>query len=92
MTQPVLDFHTKTSQVTQDQIDLKNQLEMHTADLVTEPLSNDSPVLFLDTKETSDNPLLEQMEHQNFLQKIKHLRIMINLLKLHHQQKRNMKL
>ena len=66
MTQAQLDFHTMTSQVTQDQLDLQNQLEMHTADFVTKPLSNDSPVLFLDTKETSDNPLLEQMEHQNF--------------------------
>ena len=85
MTRAQLDFHTMTSQVTQDQIDLQNQFEIHTADLVTKLLSNDSPVLFLDTKETSDNPLLEQMEHQNFPSKIKHLRIMINLLKLHHQ-------
>ena len=44
---------------------------MHTADLVTKPLLNDSPVLFLDTKETPDNPLLEQMEHQNFPSKNK---------------------
>ena len=91
MTQAKLEFHNMSSQVTQEQIDLQNQLEMHTADLITKPLSNDSPVLFLDTKETSDNPLLEQMEHQFFLQKIKHLQIMINLLKLHHQQKRNKK-
>ena len=54
-----------TSQVTQEQIDLQNQLEMHTADLITQPLSNDSPVLFLDTKETSDDPIPDQMEHQN---------------------------
>ena len=38
MTQAQLDFHTMTSQVTQDQIDFQNQLEMHTADLVTKPL------------------------------------------------------
>ena len=44
---------------------------MHTADLVTKPLLNYSPVLFLDTKETPDNPLLEQMEHQNFPSKNK---------------------
>ena len=47
MTQAQLDFHTITSQVTQEQINLQNQLEMHTADLITKPLSNDSPVLFL---------------------------------------------
>ena len=71
MTQAQLDFHTMTSQVTQDKIDLRNQLEMHAADLVTKRLSNDSPVLFLDSKRTSDNPLLEQMEHQNFPSKNK---------------------
>ena len=71
MTHAQLEFHNMSSQVTQEQIDLQNQLEMHTADLITEPLSNDSPVLFLDTKETSDNPLLEQMEHQNFPSKYK---------------------
>ena len=38
---------------------------MHTADLVTKPFSNDSPVLFLDNKEKSDNPLTDQIEHQN---------------------------
>ena len=70
-TQAQLDFHTMTSQKTQDQIDLQNQLEMHTAVLVTKPLSNDSPVLFLDTKKTSDDPLFEQMEHQNFPSKNK---------------------
>ena len=80
-----------TSQVTQEQIDLQNQLEMHTADLITKPLSNDSPVLFLDTKETSDDPIPDQMEHQKIPSKMKHLRIMINLLILLHLQKRNMK-
>ena len=65
MTQAQLDFQNMTSQVTQEQIDLQNQLEMHTADLITKPLSNDSPVLFLDTKETSDDRILDQMEHQN---------------------------
>ena len=83
MTQAQLDFHNMTSQVTQEQIDLQNQLEMHTADIITKPLSNDSPVLFLDTKETSDDPIPDQ--------KIKHLRIMINLLILLHLQKGNMK-
>ena len=71
MTQAQLDFHNMTSQVTQEQIDLQNQLEMHTADLITKPLSNDSPVLFLDTKETSDDPIPDQMEHQNIPSKNK---------------------
>ena len=88
MTQAQLDFHNMTSQVTQEQIDLQNQLEMHTADLITKPLSNDSPVLFLDTKETSDDPIPDQMEHQNIPSKIKHLRVMINLLILLHLQKK----
>ena len=65
MTQAQLDFHNMTSQVTQEQIELQNQLEMHTADHITKPLLNDSPVLFLDTKETSDDPIPDQMEHQN---------------------------
>ena len=104
MTQAQLGFHNMTSHITQEQLDLQNQLEMHTADFITKPLSNDSPVLFLDNKETPDNPLTDQMEHQNvpskinmikwnikiFLQKLKHLQIMINLLKLH--QLRNMRL
>ena len=65
MTQAQLEFHNMTSQVTQEQIDLQNQLEMHTADFITKPLSNDSPVLFLDTKETSDDTIPDQMEHEN---------------------------
>ena len=48
MTQAQLDFQNMTSQVTQEQIDLQNQLEMHTADFITKPLSNDFPVLSLD--------------------------------------------
>ena len=71
MNQAQLDFHNMTSRVTQEQIDLQNQLEMHTADLITKPLSNDSPVLFLDTKETSDDPIPDQMEHQNIPSKNK---------------------
>ena len=45
---------------------------MHTADLITEPLSNDSPVLFLDNKETPDKSLTDQMEHQNIPSKNKY--------------------
>ena len=71
MTQAQLDFHNMASQVTQEQIDLQNQLEMHTVDLITKPLSNDSPVLFLDTKGTSDDPIPDQMEHQNIPSKNK---------------------
>ena len=71
MTQAQLDFHNMTSQVTQEQIDLQNQLEMHTADLITKPLSNYSSVLFLDTKKTSDDPIPDQMEHQNIPSKNK---------------------
>ena len=65
MPQAQLDFHNMTFQVTQEQIDLQNQLEMHTADLITKLFSYDSPVLFLDTNETSDDPIPDQMEHQN---------------------------
>ena len=91
MTQAQLDFHNMTSQITQEQIDLQNQLEMHTADLITKPLSNDSPVLFLDTKDTSDDPPPDAMEHQNIPSKIKHPQIMINLQILLRQRKRNTK-
>ena len=74
MTQAQLDFHNMTSQITQEQIDLQNQLEMHTTDLITKPFSNGSPghVLFLDNKETPDNTLTDQMEHQNIPSKNKH--------------------
>ena len=71
MSQAQLDFHKKTTQITQEQIDLQNQLGMHTTDLVTKPLPNDSPVLFLDNKETPDNPLTDQMKHQNIPSKKK---------------------
>ena len=37
---------------------------MHTTDLITKPLSNDSPVLFLDTKDLPTISSNEQMEHQ----------------------------
>ena len=91
MTQAQLDFHNMTSQVTQKQIDLQNQLEMHTADLITKLLSNDSPVLFI-LKKRLMIPFLIKWNTEIFLQKIKHLRIMINLLILLHQQKRNKKI
>ena len=70
MTQAQLDLYNMTSHITQEQIDLQNQLEMHAADFITKPLLNDSPVLFLDNKETPDNPLTDQMEHQKIPSKI----------------------
>ena len=71
MTQAQLEFHNMTSQVTVEQSNSQNQLELHTVDLITKPLSNDSPVLFLDTKETSHDPIPDQMEHQNIPSKNK---------------------
>ena len=61
-----------TSQITQKQTDLQSQLGMHTTDLITKPLSSDSPVIFLDNKETPDNTLTDQMEHQKIPSKNKH--------------------
>ena len=55
MAQAQLDLHNMTSQVTQEQMDLRNQLELHTTDLLTKPLSDDSPVFFLDNKESTSN-------------------------------------
>ena len=49
--------------MTQAQIDLQKQLEQATADLTTRPLSNDSPVLYIDTSEPTPSNSLEQMEH-----------------------------
>ena len=37
---------------------------MHTTDLITKPLSNDSPALFLDTKDLPTPSSNDQMEHQ----------------------------
>ena len=66
-TQAQPDFQNMTSQVTQEQIDLQNQLEFHTTDLLTKPLPDDSPVFFLDNKESNislNTSLNDQMEHQ----------------------------
>ena len=70
MTQAELDFHNMISQIPQKQLDLQNQLELHTADIITKPLSNDSPVLFLGAKESTDTTH-DQMEHQPVPSKIK---------------------
>ena len=52
--------------MTQSQIEqsLKTQLEQATpTDLITRPLSNDSPVLYFETSEQTPPTFLEQMEH-----------------------------
>ena len=50
--------------MTQAQIDLQTQLEQATpTDLITRPLSNDSPVLYFDTSEKTPPTFLEPMEH-----------------------------
>ena len=64
MTQAQLDFHSLTPHITQEPIDLENQLEMHTMDLITQPVSNDSSVLFLDTKDLPTISSNDQMEQQ----------------------------
>ena len=71
MAQAQLDLHTMTSQVTQEQIDLQNQLEIHTTDLLTKPLSDETPVFFLDNKESTSTSFSNQMEHQPIPQKNK---------------------
>ena len=51
--------------MTQAQIDLQTQLEQATpTDLITRPLSNDSPVLYIETSEQTPPTFLEQMEHK----------------------------
>ena len=50
--------------MTQAQIDLQTQLEQATpTDLITRPLSNDSPVLYIETSEQTPPTFLEQIEH-----------------------------
>ena len=64
MTQAQLDFQNLTPLITQEEIDLQNQLEMHTTDFITKPLSSGSPVLFLDTKDLPTISSNAQSEHQ----------------------------
>ena len=48
--------------MTQAQIDLQTQLEQATpTDLITRPLSNDSPVLYIETSEQTPPTFLEPM-------------------------------
>ena len=50
--------------MTQAQIDLQTQLEQATpTELITRPLSNDSPGLYIETSEQTLPTFLEQMEH-----------------------------
>ena len=50
----------------QAQIDLQKQLEQATpTDLTTRPLSNDSPVLYIETSEQIPPTFREQMQHTN---------------------------
>ena len=52
--------------MTQAQIDLQTQLEQATpTDLITRPLSNDSPVLYIETFEQTPPTFVEPMEHTN---------------------------
>ena len=67
--QAQLDFHNTTSQIMQEQIELQNQLEMHTTDLLTKPLSDDSSVIFLENQDTPNTSPSDQMEHQPLPQK-----------------------
>ena len=58
MTQAQLDLQK------QAQIDLQTQLEQATpTDLITRPLSNDSPVLYIEISEQTPPTFLEQIEH-----------------------------
>ena len=50
--------------MTQAQIDLQTQLEQATPTyFITRSLSNDSPVLYIETSEQTPPTFLEQMEH-----------------------------
>ena len=50
--------------MTQAQIDLQTQLEQATpTDLITRPLSNYSPVFYIETSEQTTPTFLEQIEH-----------------------------
>ena len=58
MTQAQLDLQK------QAQLDLQTQLEQATpTDLITRPLLNDSPVLYIESSEQTPPTFLEQMEH-----------------------------
>ena len=60
--------------MTQAQIDLQTQLEQATpTDLITRPLSNDSPVLYIETSEQTPPTFLNQWNTQKLKRKIQNL-------------------
>ena len=71
MTHAQLDFHSMTPPITQEQIDLQNQLKMHITDLITKTLSNNPPVQFLHTKDLPNISSHDQMQHQSIPSKHK---------------------
>ena len=77
----------------QAQIDLQKQLEQATpTDLITRPLSNDSPVLYIETSEQTSPTFLEQMEHTKVQNLLLHKMILIIHKQHHLLQKSDMKL
>ena len=91
MTQAQLDLQK------QAQFDLQTQLEQATpTDLITRPLSNDSPVLHVEISEQTPPTFLEQVEHTRVDTKIQNLLLHKMILIIHKQhhllQKSDMKL
>ena len=83
--------------MTQAQIDLQTQLEQATpTDLITRPLSIDSPILYIETSEQTPPTFLEQMEHTKLNTKIQNLLLHKMILIIHNRhhllQKNDMKL
>ena len=90
MTQAQLDLQKQV------QLDLQTQLDQATpTDLITRPLSNDSPVLYIETSEQLPPTFLEQIT-QKWNTKIQNLLLHKMILILHKQhhllQKSDMKL
>ena len=74
--------------MTQAQLDLQNQLEQtNNTDLTTQPLINDSTVLFRDAMENSSSILLNKLNIRLHQKNIKHLQKQIILNKLLEQLK-----
>ena len=83
--------------LTQAQIDLQTQLEQATpTDLITRPLSNDSPVLYIETSEQTPPIFLNQWNKQKLKTKIQNLLLHKMILIIHNRhhllQKNDMKL
>ena len=72
--------------MTQAQIDLQTQLEQATpTDLITRPLSNDSPVLYIETSEQTPPTFLEPMEHTKDEHEIQNLLLHKKILIIHNR-------